>query len=187
MGDVIVQALSDSHQSTARPLVPSSSPNPLGYSKPHFMKSLHESKFIQMVLGTWLRWPPRSIVVNCWIRAKTIEFTMGLWPRRRNFTQVFRLFGLISREAMPSMSINDLKMSLRFPCHGLNTIIDYVFHTPSYLRCFMRRSFFLFAKEKTRQYTYTFKVRIKLMKCYPFSMSVHNSAFLMTVLKLNWI
>ena len=55
---------------------------------------------------------------------------MVLRPRQGNLRQVFRLFSLMRGFAEHEM--NNLKTSLRFPCRGLNTIIDYFCHTSSF-------------------------------------------------------
>ena len=47
---------------------------------------------------------------------------MVLMPRQGNLRLVFRLFVLYS--AKPRIRLNNLKTCLRFPCLGLNTIID---------------------------------------------------------------
>ena len=55
---------------------------------------------------------------------------MVLRPRQGNLRQVFRFFGLLRDFA--EHETNNLKTSLRFPCRGLNIIIDYFSHTSSF-------------------------------------------------------
>ena len=47
---------------------------------------------------------------------------MGLRPLQGNLRLVFRLFSLMLSK--PRIRLNNLKTSLRFPCRGLNPIID---------------------------------------------------------------
>ena len=47
-----------------------------------------------------------------------------------NLRQVFRLFGLM--RGFAEHETNNQKTSLRNPCKGLNTIIDYFSHTSSF-------------------------------------------------------
>ena len=48
---------------------------------------------------------------------------MGLRSRQGNLRLVFRLFNTLM-QGLPSIRLNNLKTSLRFPCLGLNPIID---------------------------------------------------------------
>ena len=58
-----------------------------------------------------------------------IESMMVLRLRQGNLRLVFRLFSLM--RGLPSIRLNNLEMSRRFPCRGLNPIIDY-FSYPLY-------------------------------------------------------
>ena len=56
-----------------------------------------------------------------------IESMMGLRPRQGSFMLVFRLYSLM--RGLPSKRLKNLETSLRFPCLGLNPIIDYFSRT----------------------------------------------------------
>ena len=62
---------------------------------------------------------------------RLIESIMVLRPRQGNLRQVFWLLKSHARLCQ-AWDLNNLKMSLRFPCRGLNTIIDYFSHTFSF-------------------------------------------------------
>ena len=59
-----------------------------------------------------------------------IESMMGLRLRQGNFRQVFRLFSPM--RGCSEHVTDNLKTSLRFPCRGINTIINYFSHTSSF-------------------------------------------------------
>ena len=61
---------------------------------------------------------------------RLIESMMVLRPRQGNLRQVFRLFSLM--RGFAEYKTNNLKTSLRFPCRGINTIIEYFSHASSF-------------------------------------------------------
>ena len=50
---------------------------------------------------------------------------MGLRPRHGHLKLVFKLFKFYAGK--PHLRLNNLKTSLRFPCLGLNPIIDSIY------------------------------------------------------------
>ena len=72
--------------------------------------------------GTWKAHDSEILQVAL----RLIECMIGLRQRQGNLRQVCRLFSAM--QGLPSIRLNNLKLSLRFPCYGLNSIIDYLSH-----------------------------------------------------------
>ena len=59
-------------------------------------------------------------------RGKNNRIFDGWRPRQGNLRLVFRLFSLM--RGLPSVRLNNLETSLRFPGRGLDSIVDYFSH-----------------------------------------------------------